>query len=322
MQFQKELCQGKVITVNGLISPEEMGITLPHEHLLIIHQGPLVDFVDVDIAIEELRLYKRLNGRTLVDVTNIGLGRNPLALKQISSRTGVNVVMGCGYYKDGWLTPEIREMAVEELTEEIVKDITEGVGDTDIHAGVIGEIGVSNPITPTEERLLKASARAQRETGAAITVHFDIIKDLNDYTYALDILEHEGADLSRVIIEHLVSHPNWVKLCKAIAERGCYLEFELWGVDVWPKVWGEFLDNTPLEVQVASFRWFLLNGLLDRILIAQDIGSQVMLVVNGGYGYAQILRDLIPRFKSYGINDDEIETIMVDNPQRVFPLKF
>jgi phosphotriesterase-related protein len=282
----------------------------------------LVDIVDVDIAIDELQRYKRLGGRTLVDTTNIGLGRNPLALRQISSHTGVNIVMGCGYYKDGWLTPKIREMAVEELTEEIVKDIIDGVGNSGIHAGVIGEIGVSNPITSNEENVLKASARAQMETGAAITVHFDIIKDLNDYTYALNILEHEGADMSRVIVEHLVSNPNWVKLCKAIAERGCYLEFDLWGMDVWPKVIEEFMDNTPLEVQIASFRWFIINGLLDRLLISQDIGSRVMQVVNGGYGYAQILRDLVPQFKSYGIEDTGIETIMVDNPRKIFPLKF
>ena len=88
MDFPKEVWQGKVMTVHGLMSAQEMGITLPHEHLLCIHQGPLVDLVDVDVATGELQRFKRAGGSTLVDMTTVGIGRDPLALKKIASRTG------------------------------------------------------------------------------------------------------------------------------------------------------------------------------------------------------------------------------------------
>lgn len=161
MKPSTETLQGKVMTVLGPISAEEMGITLPHEHLLCVHQGPLVDIVDPDLVAEELSLFKRAGGTTLVDMTTVGIGRDPSVLKRISQRTGVNVVMGTGFYKDAWLPPEVHEMSVDEMTRFMVKDITEGVDGTGIRAGVIGEVGVSRPLTPTEERSLTASAHAQ-----------------------------------------------------------------------------------------------------------------------------------------------------------------
>lgn len=308
------------MTVHGLMPAQEMGITLPHEHLLCIHQGPLVDLMDVDVAISELQRFKRAGGETLVDMTNVGLGRDPLALKKIASRTGVNIIMGTGYFKDAWLPTEVHAMSTQEMTEVIVTEIVEGVDDTGVHAGIIGEIGVSHPIMPTEERSLAAAARAQQQTGAAINVHFDIDVPAVDYTQALDILEDEGADLNRVVIDHLVPRPDTVAFCKSLVERGCYIEFELWGMHVWPKV--EQLVHTHPEVQIASLRWFILNGLLERVLISQDICNQVLLVKNDGFGYAHILNDLVPRFKSYGITDEEIHTIMVENPKRLFPFQF
>jgi phosphotriesterase-related protein len=90
---------GKVITVRGPISADEMGVTLPHEHLLIRHQGPLVDIVDPNTASEELRSFARYGGQTVVDMTNLGLQRDPAALRQVSEKTSVHIVMGTGYYK-------------------------------------------------------------------------------------------------------------------------------------------------------------------------------------------------------------------------------
>ena len=319
MDLQKELWQGKIMTVHGLMSAQEMGITLPHEHLLCIHQGPLVDLVDVDVATGELQRFKRAGGSTLVDMTTVGIGRDPLALKKIASRTGVNIIMGTGYYKDAWLPPEVHDMSVEDMAQVMVREIIQGVGDTGIHAGIIGEVGVSRPITRTEEKILAASARAQKETGAAMSVHFDT-GTIEEHNEALDILEDEGADLNRVVIDHVVSRPDEVEHGKRLAARGCYIEFELWGMHIWPKV--NQMMGVNHEAQIASLRWFIIAGLLDKILISQDICNQVLLVKNGGFGYAHILNDLVPKFKSYGITNAEIHTIMVENPKRLFPFQF
>jgi phosphotriesterase-related protein len=227
--------------------------------------------------------------------------------------------MGTGYYKDAWLPPEVHDMSVEDMAQVMVREIVEGIGDTGIHAGIIGEVGVSRPMTRTEEKILAASARAQKETGAAMSVHFDT-GTIEEHNEALDILEDEGADLNRVIIDHVVSRPDEVEHGKRLAARGCYIEFELWGMHIWPKV--NQMMGAHHEAQIASLRWFVLAGLLDKILISQDICNQVLLVKNGGYGYAHILNDLVPKFKLYGITDEEIHTIMVENPRRLFPFQF
>lgn len=312
--------QGKVMTVRGLISADEMGITLPHEHLLCVHQGPLVDLTDPAVARAEMQRFTQYGGRTIVDLTNVGRGRDPLALKQISAAASFNLVMGTGYYKDAWLPPEVHYMSVEEMTNQMVNEIVEGVDGTGVHAGVIGEMGVSRPMTATEERALKAAAKAQRRTGAAINVHFDIGGNAAEYNRALDILEAEGADLNRVVVDHFICRPDEVKLCQQLAARGCYVEFDLFGQELWPKM-VELTRHTPPEVQVASLRWFIAAGLLERILISQNISCQFCLRLKGGYGYAHILKNLFPKFRSYGISDEELRTIMVDNPKRLFPFQ-
>lgn len=317
MGTRQELLDGTVITVLGSITPEEMGVTLPHEHLLLTHQGPLVDLTDEDLASEELLRFKRSGGSTLFDMTTVGIARDPEALKRISQKTGINIIMGTGFYKDAWLPPEVHEMSESEMTAIMVREITEGVRDTGIRAGHIGEIGVSRPITPTEEKVLTASAHAQQLTGAAICIHFDL-GDLVEHNYALDILEQEGADLNRVVIDHFVSRPDAVQHLEILARRGCYIEFELWGMELWPTVY-EMMGVDP-EAQIASLRWFVISGFVEKILISQDVCHQLQLVANGGYGYAHILNNLVPKFKSYGIKDHEIHTIMVENPKTLFPL--
>lgn len=311
---------GKVMAVRGLVPADEMGITLPHEHLLLVHQGPLVDQVDVAVASEELERFALYGGRTLVDATDVGIGRDPTALRAISEQTSLHIIMGTGYYKDAWLSPEVREMSVEAMTRAMVSDIVDGVGGTGIHAGVIGEIGVSRPITPTEERVLAAAARAHRQTGAAICVHFDLGGFADEYNHAVDILESEGADLNRVALNHFVCRPDQVGLCKQLASRGCYVEFDTWGLEVWPKI-VELIWGTPPEVQVASLCWFIAAGLLERILISQDLCNRICWRANGGHGYGHILKNLVPQFKRYGITDEQLQVIMVENPRRLFPFQ-
>lgn len=308
---------GSLMTVEGPITPQEMGITLPHEHLLIRHQGPRVDLVDQDLAAREVRRFKNAGGRTIIDMTSIGIGRDAVGIRDISRSAGVQTVLGTGFYKDAWLPEEVHAMSVTQMEETMVSEIAEGVDGTGIRAGVIGEIGVSRPITATEERVLIASARAQRETGVAISVHFDL-GTLNEHLYAIDILEQEGADLSRVVVDHVVPHPRAVEQCEPLVARGCYIEFELWGMHIWPKV--ARMMGVTQSVQIASLRWFIIHGMLDHILISQDVCNQALLVENGGFGYAHILNDLAPVFAAFGVSSRELERIMIDNPRRLFPV--
>ncbi len=312
--------QGKVMTVQGLIPADEMGVTLPHEHLLVRHQGPLVDLVDPVLAREEMQRFVRLGGRTVVDMTNTGLGRDPESLVRISAEACVQVVMGTGYYKDAWLPAYVHALSIDEMKACMVEEIISGVEGSQIRAGVIGELGVSRPATKTEEKVLAAAARAQRETGAAINVHFDIGGEEAEYQHALDILEGEGADLSRVVLDHFICRPDELELVQKLAQRGPLIEFDLWGMETWPKIF-ELTRNTLPEVQVASLYWFVAAGLREKILLSQDVGNIVNQRARGGYGQAHILRNLLPKFKEFGISEEDLHTLMVENPKRLFPFK-
>ena len=196
---------GKIQTVLGLIEPESLGITMTHEHLLIdltnyfeapaeasqrgyIHRPVTIDILsdirrvwkynidnlqllDEQAAIEEVLKYKYAGGNAIVDATSIGIGRDPLALARISRATGLNVIMGASYYVPSSHPPDMGDRTESEIANEIISDLTVGVGETGIRSGVIGEIGCWWPPGPNEPKILRASAYAQSQTGAPILIH-------------------------------------------------------------------------------------------------------------------------------------------------------
>ncbi|MCI0628502.1 MAG: hypothetical protein L0387_43775 [Acidobacteria bacterium] len=302
-----------VMTVRGPVKPKQLGFTLPHEHVLITHIGPAVDLTDEDLAARELGLYRAAGGRTLVCMTNIGIKRDPPALRRISDRTDLQIVMGAGFYKDKWQTPETRALSTEALLEIMLRDLQKGADGTEVRAGVLGEIGVGHPRTEFEERVLRAAARAQRATGVGMIVHFDIAIPLAEHMEALDILESEGASLTRVAISHLLPADNGPQHLEALARRGCFLAYDFFGIEVWIRK----LAKTSLDTHVEAIRRQIDKGLLKNLLFSQDVCSLKQLVANGGYGYAHIIRNVLPKLRAAGVTAGQIDEITVQNPRRL-----
>jgi phosphotriesterase-related protein len=148
----------------------------------------------------------------------------------------------------------------------MIADITE-LWNTGIHAGVIGEIGVSSPMSTTEAKALSAAAHAQQATGAGISLHFDVHTGLSQYLAALDLLESEGADLRRVAVGHMISRPDKLEIVQQIARRGCWIEFDLFGQE--RSLLMEDLMRTHPDVQASSIKGFIDHGLLDHILLSK-----------------------------------------------------
>ncbi len=303
--------EGKVMTVTGLLPAEAMGITLPHEHLLIVHTIDSSNLKDEHLAGDELKLYLKAGGRTLVEMTSLGIGRRPDALKRIAERTGAQLIMGCGYYKDKWLSYPMRAQHEDEIAGAMIHDIVQGVDG--VHAGVIGELGVSREITPFEQRQLRAAAVAQQVTGAAINLHFDMEAPLTERARGLDILEKAGGDLSRVVVSHFRPQPAAIDLWVAVAKRGCYVEFDMFGLE---KHIGYLSQDTDFAKAIKAL---IDRGYLDHILISQDLCFAECYTKNGGYGYAHLLKDIVPKLKAAGIADEQVRAIMVENPKRLFP---
>jgi len=340
---------GKVQTVLGPIAPEDLGITLPHEHLIsdgscwfvepseatekaMVHHPVTLDILwwlryhlfqnmddllllDEQEAIKEASHFKLAGGNSIVELSNIGLGRDPAALARISRATGLNVIMGSGYYLAVSHGPEMDAKTEEEITDEIVRDIMVGAGNSGMRSGIIGEIGCSWPLADNERKSLRAAARAQQLTGAALNVHpgqgeeaaMEIVKMLGD----------AGADLTRTVIDHIdraVRDPqNRIKLAKT----GCYLEYDLFGREGYYPVHHRIIDLPNDAQRINEITELINKGYLNQMLISQDIWNKTQRCTYGGWGYAHILRDTIPVMRVKGMTEEQIHTIMVENPRRL-----
>jgi len=200
-----------IMTVRGPIDASAIGFTLCHEHLLcdlwkiVQSYDGILD--DECLAIRELEAYRTAGGQTVVDVTSGGLGRNPLALRRIAEATNLNIVLGAAWYREGVYPNIVYELDSTSLSERIVKELTQGVDGTDVRAGVIGEIGTERKfITPAQERVFRAAARAHLRTGAAIVTHTTHFGELALEQIAL--LREEGVPTSGVVISHLGDRMN------------------------------------------------------------------------------------------------------------------
>jgi len=348
--------EGKIQTVNGLISPEELGMTLPHEHCIVdisiwfqepvnssdklmAHQPVSLDnlgwvrynpisnvdnlrLLDEEMAISEILRYKQAEGKSIVDQTTIGLGRQPLALARISRVTGINIVMGAGFYVEKSM-PAGLELSEEAMADEIIRDILEGEKNTGIRAGIIGELGMEWPAGDWERMSLRAAARAQRQTGAAISVHLARSPDAPFET--LEVLDKAGADISRVVLCHVArtmfDHAKRVKLAKS----GCYLEYDTFGIEGFGEPVRMVLsEENPIKMdwpsdaqRVNAIIALIEEGFLSQILVSSDIARKHRLWSYGGPGYAHILDNVAPLMRSKGMTEEQVLTLLVENPKRV-----
>ncbi len=308
-----------VQTVLGPVDPSELGWVLPHEHTAIAlwHIQNRWDYWelrrDEPVIVEELAAFRAAGGGTVVDLTLDGVGRDPEWLAGLSRATGLHVVMGSGWYRGAHYPAEalIDRRSVDALADVIVRDATNGVGESGIRAGIIGEIGTDKPwLSAQEERVHRAAARAARRTGLAITTHaVQSTVGLDQ----LDVFEAEGADLTRVVIGHADSHPS-LDYHLAIVERGAALEFDFLG-----------MAFTPLERHgegriVDNLRELLARGHASRVLLSQDVCHDSQLRRYGGNGYTYLAETFLPRLRAAGVSEDEIRTMTVDNPRRLLTI--
>jgi len=348
----EEHSKGIVQTVLGPISPLKLGPTSSHEHLLLdfslvfkpptkagelkkayepvtmsnlgwVCYDPFRNYdnlitIDEDVAIKEASLFKQAGGMSMIDTTSKGIKRDPQALARISRLTGLNIVMGSGYYIDMVHPSDMDQIPEAQIAQEIIEEISIGVGCTGIKPGIIGELGCSWPMTTNERKVLRAGAQAQRESGASITVHPG--RDEAAPFEVLDILEEAGADLSRVIICHLDRTISDVKTLLDLAQRGCNLEYDFFGWEISNFSLSE--KDMPNDGQRLDFIEVLIKaGYGERILIGQDMFGKHRQARFGGHGFAHIIENIIPRMRERGFSDSSIEKITIRNPARILTLE-
>ena len=199
-------------TVRGPIAPEALGVTLPHEHTQIqLWQIPgRWDYweltADETLVVPELVAFREAGGTGLVDVTLPGVGRDPSWLVRMAERSGLHLVMGAGWYRGAYYPIEARidRRSVDDLADELVREVEAGVGDTGVRPGIFGEIGTDKPwLSALEERVHRAVGRAARRTGLAITTHA-VMSPVG--LEQLCVFEAEGVDPGRGGIGRVGQH--------------------------------------------------------------------------------------------------------------------
>ena len=338
---------GKAQTVLGAVPADELGISLTHEHLLVdlgstfsppddatsysfAYQPVSTDnlwwvrynyggnkdnmeLLDEETAIAEAARFKRAGGRSIVDATSVGIKRDPLGLARIARATGLNVIMGSGYYVHDYHPKSIVDKSEDEIVEEIVADITEGVGDTGIRSGVIGEVGCSWPLDENERKSLRAAARAQRLTGAPLLIHPG--RNPQAPLEIMEIVRESGGDPTRTIMSHVDRTIFDNETLDKLAETGCFIEFDLFGSET------TFYPFSPIDMpndgkRLDFFMHLRDEGRLGQVLMAQDICNKHRLTKYGGHGYAHILENVKPIMRRKGFLAEEIDQILVGNPAR------
>jgi len=336
----------EIMTVLGPIAPEHMGITLMHEHLLsdatpwfqmpeeasqrAIAFGPVTidrlgalrnapflshdncQLLDERAATEEVMEFRKAGGQTVVDPTCAGIGRDGRALQRISRATGLNVIMGAGYYLEKAHPSRVRKMSADDIADEIERDIRQGV--EGVRSGIIGEIGTSGDFTAEEEKVLRGAARAQARTGVPLEVHLDGWRRHGGRV--LDVVAEEGGDLTRTILCHMNPSGEDVDYQVALARRGAWLEYDMVGMDFY---YADQSAQSPCDEENARALGRLRDAdLLDHVLISQDVFVKIQLLRYGGTGYAHILQYFVPRLRRRGFTEDDITTLLIANPMRVF----
>jgi phosphotriesterase-related protein len=335
-------------TVMGDIAPGELGTTLGHEHLLIDLRGlwenppaeraHLIDqeltlenhgelmrnpydsrlnllIDDPEPSIRELKYYKAAGGQSLIDMTTVGIKPNPQELCKIAQRTGIHIVAGCGYYRQPLLAEALHDRKTDQIAEDLLRWLTEGMYNSTVRASLMGELGTSSPIYPFEERQLRAAAQVQQQTGASINVHPLIWG--HEHIHVLDILEEEGADLSRVAISHCdeLVEPEWHA---QIAERGAVLSFDTFGSETF---FDRSFEQEPRDTdRIECVLRLLEKGYGSHITLGHDICTRMQFRHYGGWGWDHLLTTIVPRMRHAGVSQQELDVMFIQTPRRLLTL--
>jgi len=336
----------KIKTVCGEIEKSELGVVAPHEHVLLdltaFYQELPVPGIDdpatqkvemwnlgilsrdcyalkdnlvldnEELAIKELLFYKNAGGNTVVDASLPGIGRNPEGLKRISEATGLNIIMGTGFYVGETHPESLDSMTDEEIGQLMVEELVNG--ENGICAGYIGEIGISEIFDDKERRVLRAAAIAHKKTGAAINVH------INPWTTngieAADILLDAGVKPEKICISH-IDVENREEYIFELLKKGVYVEFDNFGKEYYIRRevrnsgYGLFVHDTE---RVTLVKKLIDMGYLNRILLTCDLCLKNLLHSYGGWGYDHVLTNIVPMMEDEGITSEQIKTMLVNNP--------
>lgn len=342
MDHPNWIVEGSIQTVLGTVPARELGPILIHEHLLadltpkgvFSSDAPRVEitlqniwdiryqwcghygnqiFDDPELMTAEMKILREVGGNCLVEQTTRGLKPDPKGLAKISRQSNVSIVAGTGFYTVEFAGNQLLTLNIKEIANLLYADLCQGIGDTDIRAGFIGEMGLSTPEHPNEIKALMAAARTQSETGVGMCIHPP--RDPHAPLRIMALIAENGGQTTKTAIAHLDRTFPTVEDYLALAQTGCYLELDFFGLE------SGFYPFAPVDLpndagRLAIIRKLIDRGHLEQILVSQDICHLSRLRRYGGEGYGHIFRNVVPMMRARGFRQKEIDAILTKNPCR------
>lgn len=348
------MTEGIVRTVLGEIAPSELGAVLAHEHVFVdvsarwqegdsdaaqaatrrfraednsagrwsshylrdnLLLSPTQDF---ETMVDEVGAFGAAAGpgACLVDLTPQSIGADPVALAEVSRRTGVHIVMGAGFYVHSTHPEWVDEASVDELAAAIREEVVTGRGDTGVRAGIIGEIGTSEQLFDCERRVLRAAAAVGSELGVAVNVHCNPAEEPVTQEI-IDIVLGEGLPAERLYLSHLDEIRDLDYLLRVL-ERGVIVGIDSFGQEgYFSPTWPARTDHEKLETLLA----LIAAGYTRQLVVAQDVCKKQHLSHYGGHGFSHVVTRVIPRaIAHFGLEAGDAEEILVHNPRRLLTI--
>ena len=314
-----------VHTVTGRVAADALGTTLMHEHLSIGYPGWTAEAaVDrarrrehVALCVERMRELAAHGLGTLVDPCPIDLGRDVELMAEVAQASGIRIVCATGLYKEDEGAAAYFKFrqhwgdALAEMTDLFVRELTDGVDGTGIRAGVIKVATGEGRITPYEETVLRAAARAHRATGAPITTHTD---QGTMGPAQLDILVGEGVAPHAIIVGHSCGSTD-VRYHLAMLDRGAVLGFDRFGLEM----------LHPDRERLAVLIGLLGVGFEHQLVLSHDTvwcwrgrAPNLPPELLPHWKPTYVFETIVPRLRAAGVAEAKIQAMLVDNPCRYF----
>ncbi|WP_329459050.1 phosphotriesterase family protein [Streptomyces sp. NBC_01497] len=315
----------QVETVRGPIAVDDLKTVLMHEHVFVLTEEIRKSFPElwdeeeqVANAIVRLRELAALGVDTIVDPTPIGLGRDISRVARVNEHVDINIVAATGLFTLSdvpfffkYNGPGTLLGGDERMVGMFVQELTEGIAGTGIKAAFL-KCAIEDELTPGVERVMRAVAEAHKRTGAPVTVHTDAARRTG--LIAQDVFRQEGVDLSALVIGHRGDTDDLDHLHRLI-DNGSYLGMDRFGLDI----------LLPADRRVATVAKPAEEGFADRMVLSHDASCHVAWFPPGvrgelmpNWNYTYINSTILPALREAGVTQEQIHTMLVDNPRRHF----
>lgn len=304
------------MTVLGEVPVAGLGITYMHEHVLADADFGGNDYNlvldDVDVAAEEIRHFKQAGGSTIVEQSCIGLGRNVTGLKTISERTGVNIIASTGFYRECSYPGYVAADTADQLTARMVRECTEGIDGTGIRPGILAEIATEygvGKMSALEEKVFTAVAQAQAQTDLPVSTHCWAGELAFEQ---IDVLSRNGVPPNKILIGHLAVDELVKDRIFRIADSGVNLGIDCIGYSY------ERVVAMKDRARARFVKELIDRGFLRQIALSQDLLRKLLWKHYHGIGYDYLLLQFVPMLREEGVTEEQIDTMLVQNPQDIF----